>query len=69
MKYRKASIWSTFDSEIPVSQPPNEIFGVCKGQKSSEMYGPITGQQGLGQKFGPPLSLKGVLGGQNRLKK
>ena len=64
MKYRKASIWSTFDSEIPVSQPPNDIFGVCKGQKSSEMYGPITGQQGngLGAEIWPPTKLKRSLG-------
>ena len=52
-------MWSTFDSEIPVSQPPNEIFGVCKGQKSSEMYGPITGQQGNGPgaEIWPPTKL------------
>ena len=35
---------SILDAEMTVSQPLDGIFGVCKGQKSSEFDGPITGQ-------------------------
>ena len=33
---------------MAVSQPPDGIFGVCKGQKPSELDGPITGQLAIG---------------------
>ena len=60
----KGLLQSIFYAKMPVSQAPDGIFGVCKGQKSSEMYGPITGQQGNGPgaEIWPPTKLKRSLG-------
>ena len=60
----------TFYAKMPVSQALDGIFGVSKGPIPSELDGPITGQQahGHGAEINPPLSSKGVLGSQNRLK-
>ena len=44
---------------MAVSQPPDGIFGVSKGQKPSELDGPITGQQANvpGAEISPPTKL------------
>jgi len=52
----KELLRSTFYAKMPVSKAPDGIFGVCKGQKPSELDGPITGQQadGHGAEISPP---------------
>ena len=55
---------------MTVSQPPDKICGVCKGQKPSEFDRPITCQYTNGSRaeFGPLLNSKGVLGGKKKPK-
>ena len=52
----KGHLYSTFYAKMPVSQAPDGIFRACKGQKPSELDGPITGQQahGHGAQISPP---------------
>ena len=55
----KGLLQTTFYAKMPVSQAPDGIFGVCKGQKPSELDGLITGQQANvpGAEISPPSKL------------